>query len=566
MMMIYRARPELPVFERSFFKLPETLLLVFDANWALTLISDAWSNTLGYSKEALQAGSFIDLFHDDDQARCIEQVQQLQRETPTLRFAARCKRSDGSYLGIAWNVSFDADSGFYYASAHETALNLDGEGARLPDMFIDGLTGLPNRSLFLERLQHTQHRAQRRPDTQYAILYCGVDRFKVVNHSLGHRQGDLLLMAVANLFYSIIRPTDMAARMNGDEFALLLEDIRDISSTLQVVNRIQQKLVVPFTLDQHQVYCTVSFGIVAGDAGHKSPEEMLSEANLAMIDAKHQGGGSYVLFDKQMHDRAVRRLELEMDLRRALDNHEFEAYYQPIMALDSGRLTGFEALVRWNHPEKGLISPADFIPVAEETGMIVPIGRLMLQVACQQAQYWNSRLTPEAPISVSVNLAARQLSHPELLADVADALASSGLPAHWLKLEITESSMMADANNAISRLEQLKALGIRLMLDDFGTGYSSLSYLHRLPVNTVKIDRSFVHQIHENETDRHFVETIVDLAHKLGHDLVCEGVEKPEQATLLASMGVEYAQGYLYSRPVNANEATMLVLADRSAH
>lgn len=562
--MIYRTRPELPVFERSFFKLPDTLLLVFDPNWALTLISDAWSSTLGYPKEVLQSRSFIELFHDDDQARCIEQVQQLQREAPTLRFGARCKRCDGSYLGIAWNVSFDADSGFYYASAHETALNLDGEGARLPDMFLDGLTGLPNRSLFLERLQHTQHRAQRRPEMQYAILYCGIDRFKVVNHSLGHRQGDLLLMAVANLFYSIIRPTDMAARMTGDEFALLLEDIRDISSTLQVVNRIQQKLVVPFMLDKHEVYCTVSFGIVAGDHGVKHPEELLSDANLAMIDAKHQGGGSYVLFDKQMHDRAVHRLELEMDLRRALDNNEFEAYYQPIIALDTGRLTGFEALVRWNHPHKGLISPADFIPIAEETGMIIPIGRLMLQAACQQAQHWNTQLTPETPLSVSVNIAARQLSHPDLLHDVANALASSGLAAHMLKLEITESSMMADADNAIDRLKRLKALGTQLMLDDFGTGYSSLSYLHRLPIDTLKIDRSFVHQLHENKTDRHFVETIVDLAHKLGHDLVCEGVEQVNQAEMLLAMGVEFAQGYLYSRPVNANEATMLILNDRS--
>ncbi|MDD2884597.1 MAG: GGDEF domain-containing protein [Dechloromonas sp.] len=561
-MMMYRARPELPVFERSFFKLPDTLLLVFDQNWALTLISDAWANTLGYPTEILQSRSFIDLFHDDDRARCIEQVQRLQREAPTLRFASRCKRSDDSYLGIAWNISFDADSGFYYASAHETALNLNGEGARLPDMFLDGLTGLPNRSLFLERLQHTQHRVQRRPDMQYAVLYCGVDRFKVINHSLGHRQGDLLLMAVANLFYSIIRPTDMAARMNGDEFALLLEDIRDISSTLQVVNRIQQKLVVPFMLDKHEVYCTVSFGIVAGDHGKKPPEELLADANLAMIDAKNQGGGSYVLFDKQMHDRAVQRLELEMNLRRAIDNHEFEAYYQPIMALDNGRLTGFEALVRWNHPDKGLISPAEFIPVAEETGMIIPIGRLMLHAACQQAQQWNTHLQPAQPLSVSVNIAARQLSHPDLLNDVASALSGSGLPAHLLKLEITESGMMANADDAIELLGKLRALGIRLMLDDFGTGYSSLSYLHRLPVDTLKIDRSFVHRLHDHETDRHFVETIVDLAHKLGHSLVCEGVEQACQASILKAMGVEFAQGYLYSRPVTANEATMLILND----
>ncbi|WP_371324099.1 GGDEF domain-containing protein [Dechloromonas sp. ZY10] len=557
---MYRARTDLQSIESSFFKLPDTLLLVFDRDWSLSLVSDAWAGTLGRCRDEMLQGTFLDLLHDEDRADCAARLTAMDADSPTLRFASRCQRQDGSFLGVAWNIRYDSDDALYYASAHETAVNLQGNDARLPDMFVDSLTGLPNRSLFVERLEHTQHRARRR-SIRYAVLYCGIDRFKVVNQSLGHRQGDLLLMAVANLLYSTIRPTDMVARMAGDEFALLLEDIRDVSSTLHVVNRIQQKLVMPFMLDKHEVYCTVSFGIAAGN--DKGAEELLGDANIAMIGAKALGGGGYVVFDKQMHDQAVHRLELEMDLRRAVERDEFQAYFQPIIGLADRQLSGFEALVRWQHPEKGLISPADFIPVAEETGMIVPIGRRMLYAACRQAAQWNRNLAGKRPLSVSVNLAARQMQHPDLLADIASALNDSGLPPELLKLEITESSMMANPEQAIDLLRQLKAMGIRLMLDDFGTGYSSLSYLHRLPIDTLKIDRSFVRNVHQNDNDRHFIETIIGLAHKLGHDLVCEGIEQACQAEILAGLGVEYGQGFLYSRPVAAHEAEMFILTSR---
>ncbi len=557
---MYRTRTDVAPLESSFFKLPDTLLLVFAQDWSLRMISEAWSATLGYPHGELQQRSFLDLLHEDDQAAAIEKLATLSHDNPTLRFSTRCRRQDGGYLGVVWNVSYDAADGLNYASAHETAINLNGDDARLPDMFIDGLTGLPNRSLFLDRLEHTMRRSERRKDLQFAVLYCGIDRFKVVNHSLGHRMGDLLLMSVANVIRNIIRPTDMAARMAGDEFAMLLEDIRDVSATLLVLNRIQQKLVLPFSLEGNEVFATVSFGIVVRSPTHHTPDEMIRDANMSMVRAKAQGGGSYVVFNQEMHDRAVRRLELELDLRHALERGEFQAYYQPIVSLADRRLSGFEALVRWLHPAKGLISPVEFIPVAEEIGFIVPLGRWMLREACRQAREWQLRWPDATPLTVSVNLSARQLLHPDLLEDVAAALADTGLAPTLLKLEITESAMMEDAERAIAILHRLKDMQIKLLLDDFGTGYSSLSYLHRLPIDTLKVDRSFIMYLHEKENARHFVETIVHLAHKLGRDVICEGVELEEQAEILAAMGAEYSQGFLYSRPVAANEAEMLIL------
>ncbi len=557
---MYRARQETAPLESFFFKLPETFLLVFRDDLKLHLISDAWLATLGYDRQGALPENFLDLLHPDDRAATAERLAGLDADNPTLRFSARCCRADGSCLGIIWNVSFDAADRRYYASAHETAVNLHGSDAHLPDMFVDGLTGLPNRSLFLDRIEHTLRRRERRKDLLFAVLHCGVDRFKVVNHSLGHRMGDVLLMSVASVLRDAIRPTDMVARLAGDEFGILLEDIRDVSATLLVVNRIQQKLVMPFSLDGHEVFITVSFGIVVSGDAPLTPDGILRDANLSMVQAKAHGGGNYVLFDKQMHDRAVHRMELEMDLRHALERGQFEAYFQPIVGLADRRLTGFEALARWRHPSKGLISPVEFIPVAEETGLIVPLGRWMLREACRRARDWQQRFPDHPPLAVSVNLSARQLAHPALVDDVAACLAETGLPVSLLKLEITESAMMESEGAAVAVLERLRAMGIRLLLDDFGTGYSSLSYLHRLPIDTLKVDRSFVTDLHQNPTDRHFVETIVHLAHKLGRDVVCEGVELAVQADILAAMGVEYSQGFLYSRPVAAHEAEMLII------
>ncbi len=356
----------------------------------------------------------------------------------------------------------------------------------------------------------------------------------------------------------------MVARLGGDEFGILLEDVRDAASPIRVIKRVHEKFVLPFQLHEHEVFASMSAGVTMSGEQYEQADPMLRDAYMAMGRAKGQGGGGYVLFDRGMHEEALRRLDIELDLRRALEKGQFEPYYQPIVRAADGRLVGFEALVRWNHPQRGLISPADFIPLAEENGLIVPMGRWVLQAACEQMRRWQEDFPRRPALTVSVNLSARQLLHPDLLAEIRRALRSSGLSPRHLKLEITESAMMEDAPRAIELLETLQRARIKLMLDDFGTGFSSLSYLHRLPIDAIKVDRSFVMHMHERPEDRSFVETIVNLAHTLGREVVCEGVELPEQAEILRQLGVEYGQGYLYSRPVTAAQAEMLIIADNA--
>lgn len=562
MMQIYRKPPQILPSESAFFRLPGALLMILDEDWIIQMMSESWHEVLGMGQEELRWRRFTEVLHELDRTEVIERLGRIGDELSTVRFSCRCRKADGRYVGLAWSVSYDPDQGLFYASAHETGVNLSDHEARLPEVFLDGLTGLPNRGLFLDRVGHAMQRAARRKDLRFAVIHCGVDRFSVINHSLGNRIGDLLLIEVANLLRRATRPTDMVARLGGDEFGILLEDIRDATSPVRVIQRLQEKLVLPFQLHEHEVFSSLSSGVTLSGEQYEEADVMLRDANMAMRRAKAQGGGGYVLFDRGMHEEALRRLDLELDLRRALEKHQFEAYYQPIVRVADGRLMGFEALVRWNHPEQGLISPAEFIPLAEENGLIVHIGRWMLREACTQMRAWQRAFPRRPALTVSVNLSARQLLHPDILPEIRRTLRETGLSARHLKLEITESAMMEDAERAIELLEVLKRTRLQLMLDDFGTGYSSLSYLHRLPIDALKVDRSFVMHMHERIEDRSFVETIVNLAQKLGRSVVCEGVELPEQEALLRELGVEFAQGYLYSRPVTAAQAEMLIIED----
>jgi diguanylate cyclase (GGDEF)-like protein len=425
--------------------------------------------------------------------------------------------------------------------------------------FHDSLTGLPNRAMFTELLKAEIESSKRKNEHMFAVLFLDLDRFKNINDSLGHTHGDLLLVAFAERLERTLRPIDTLARFGGDEFAILLSGMSDATDAVRVAQRIQDELSQPFVLDKNSAFATASIGIALSASGYDRADDILRDADIAMYRAKENGKARYELFDHGMHARAVSRLQLESDLRQAIEQKEFCVYYQPIVSLQTGRLAGFEALVRWNHPRRGLVSPADFIPVAEETGLIVPIGEWVLNEACAQVRQWQIDSPSHRSLSLSVNLSARQVAQPDLLNRIKEALETSKLNPHCLKLEITESVVMENAEAAALMFKQLRALGVQLSIDDFGTGYSSLSYLHRFPLNYLKIDRSFVMRL-TTDNDNAIVRTISTLARNLGMEVIAEGIETEEQYQQLKMLGCEYGQGYLFSRPVG-NDAVEHLLA-----
>lgn len=423
--------------------------------------------------------------------------------------------------------------------------------------FYDSLTGLPNRALFMDRLTSCIRRSQQRRNYLFAVLCCDIDRFKVINESLGHSVGDRLLIAVASRLSICLRPSDTLARLGGDEFTILLDEIQDIGDATQVAEQVRSELMLPFTVGGHRVVASASIGI-ALSSGYDRPEHLLRDADIAMYRAKESGKARYEIFDQAMHIHALERLHLETDLRRAIEQQEFLVYYQPIVSLKTGKITGFEALIRWQHPEKGLVSPIHFIPIAEETGLIIPIGEWVLRQACDQLRSWHSEFPTDFRWQMSVNLSGRQLSEPELLQHIDQILADSQVDGSFIKLEITESVLMDNYEIAKKILLEIRARDMQLSLDDFGTGYSSLNYLHHFPVNTIKIDRSFVNLI-ETEEQSQIVHAIVMIAHTLQMDVIAEGIETENQITALQLLGCEYGQGYFFSPPLDAASIEALI-------
>ena len=426
----------------------------------------------------------------------------------------------------------------------------------------DSLTGLPNRSLFTERLRHAMRRAARHPDNLFAVLFLDLDRFKEVNDNLGHFAGDELLRAVARRLEACIRPEDTVARLSGDEFAILLESITEISDAGRVAERIEEALSFPINLGGAEVTTSASIGIVTSSMAHDQPEQILRSADMAMYRAKAAGRARYELFDRAMHTDALARLQLETDLRRAIENAEFRLMYQPVVSLKTGRITGFEALVRWDHPHQGLIQPADFIPVAEETGLIIQIGRWVLFEACRQLKEWHSSHRRSEPLTMGVNLSARQFSHPGVVDQIREALGVSGTSASSLRLEITELAIIDRGRYALSILTQLRELGVQVYLDDFGTGYSSLSYLHGVPVDGIKIDRAFVSDMDTNDANLRLVRTLLTLAEIVGIHAEAEGITSSDQLRELRTLNCEQGQGYLFSAPIPADAVEQLLDAD----
>lgn len=423
----------------------------------------------------------------------------------------------------------------------------------------DGLTGLPNQALFMDRLHLALERAKRSEDYLYAVLFLDLDRFKVVNDSLGHIVGNELLIAISRRLETVLRSVDTVARFGGDEFTILLEDIEDIRTAIQVAERIQKELALPFNLDGHEVSTSASIGIVLSARGYDQPEQLLRDADIAMYRAKTLGKARYELFDITMHNRAVVLLQLEIDLRRAIKGKELRLYYQPIVSLETGRIIGFEALVRWEHPLRGLIYPTEFIPVAEETGMIIGIGQWVLHEACRQMHTWHSQFPTTPPLTISVNLSGKQVTQPDLIKEINQVLQNTRLDARSLKLEITESVVIDNTESATAMLLQLRALDIDLQMDDFGTGYSSLSYLHRLPINTLKIDRSFISNIGIRGENLQIIRAIVTLAHSLKMNVTAEGIETVERLAQLKALQCDYGQGYYFSQPLDSEAITVLL-------
>jgi len=426
--------------------------------------------------------------------------------------------------------------------------------------FHDTLTDLPNRALFMEILNMAIKRSKRRADYHYAVLYLDIDRFKLVNDSLGHNVGDKLLIAFANRLKDSIRDIDTLARLGGDEFVVLLEDIESDDYASNVAERLQKELKRPFTVVGKEVFAPASFGVVSNTKDYSQAENIIRDADAAMYHAKENGKAQYKVFDKKLHQKAMHLLQRETDLRKAIHINQFENYYQPIVELNTASVVGFEALIRWNHPQLGLIYPGSFISIAEETGLIIPITRLVAEAACNDLQIWQEQLGDQMNLSMNVNISIKHFLLPSFLDDIQAILDKTGLDPERLKLEITETALMEDADDTIRLVNRLKEYGLQLVIDDFGTGYSSLSYLQRLPIDTLKVDRSFVSRIHnEPDGNRNIVEAIISLAHRLDMIVVAEGVESQEQYAILLEMNCQLGQGNLFSKPMNKNAVDELI-------
>ncbi|SNR79017.1 PAS domain S-box-containing protein/diguanylate cyclase (GGDEF) domain-containing protein [Humidesulfovibrio mexicanus] len=420
----------------------------------------------------------------------------------------------------------------------------------------DPLTGLANRTLCLDRIRQAMERSRRRTAHSFSLIFLDLDRFKILNDSLGHTFGDQVLVTVADMLRKSIRSFDTVSRFGGDEFVILLEELASPREAIQAVQRIRNALRQPFSLGGHEIQLTASLGITLGGQGAETPEDLLRNANVAMHQAKKAGRNRFKAFTQAMLERASRLLVLETDLRGAISRGEFFLVYQPIVRLDNAAaLHGFEALIRWRHPQNGLISPGEFIPVAEESGLIVDIGLMVLREACQTLMSWRADSPYARELVMSVNLSPRQFSDPTLVEDVKTVLAETGLPPQALKLEITETAIMDNATSAVDKLRRLKSLGMALSIDDFGTGYSSMSSLQQFPLDTLKIDLSFVQRMETGPEGLEIVKAIISLAHSLQLQVIAEGVEREVQRDLLRGLACEYAQGYLYARPLPTQEA-----------
>lgn len=498
-----------------------------------------------------------------DPGRRREFLRILEERGRVTDFDSQARRKDGTIIWISENARAVRKPDGRLDWCEGTVVDIT-ERKRMEERLVrgalyDALTGLPNRSLLTELMGRALERVRRKPGTLFAALVIDLDRFKMVNDSMGHAQGDRLLLAFARRLLAFLPPDTTLGRMGADEFCLLVDDLKDDAPAMALADRIQEALSLPFELEGREVYAAASIGIVVGTGSYAGPEEILRDADTAMHRAKMAGKGRYEIFDSSMHAKAVKLLTLETDLRRAVERDEFLLHYQPIVSLEDGSLTGFEALIRWRHPRMGLVPPLDFIPLAEDTGLIVPIGKWVLRKACLQLAEWRGLLEGGRKLTMSVNISGKQLDGMDFAEMIQGILLEARLEPSCLKLEVTESAIMEHPEAAAAILERLKEMGVRLSLDDFGTGYSSLSYLHRFPFHNLKIDRSFISKLEGGEKDEEIVRVINSLARNLGMDVVAEGIETKSQWDLLHKLDCGFGQGYYFSRPLEDEAARRLI-------
>ncbi len=547
----------------------EQHIAVLDSEGVVQYVNHAWLEFLSHEEEGpflrtelLAKCQGVSLPGPDGRVwtggREIAEVVEGLRENWGVHYPAATNK------GMRWFAMrvtrFPLKDGFGALVVHEDiSARMELEEQLSHHAFHDRLTALPNRALLLDRLNMAVKRAKRQQHSGYALLYLDIDRFNLINETLGHVAGDRLLMAISHRLLRATRDVDTLSRFGGDEFVFLLDDVNSEEQARIVAERILEEMREPFRLRRQEVVISLSIGIVCGSDIFENAGQVLRDAETVMQRAKEQGGGRAEMFSEAMRNMARKRLQMEMDLRRAIESDQLELYYQPIVSLRNGQIKGLEALARWNHPELGQISPLEFIPVAEETGLIVPLGSWVLKEACAKLSELQRMYPTTAGLTMNVNISGTQFSRPGFVEEVEDILATTGVRPGTVKLELTESVIMADAEKAVKVINDLKERGVSVVIDDFGTGYSSLAYLQRFPVHCLKVDRSFVLKMDDTRENREIVKTIIKMAHSLGLEVVAEGVEQQSQLAILAGLNCENGQGFLFSKPLDAAEIDELL-------
>ena len=543
----------------------DTITLI-DAAGTIKYESPSVERVLGWKAEDLLGTNVFEYVHPADRGIVLAEFDRLLTEPGRVQsIELKFRHKDGSWRDmevIGRNLLHDDRIDGVVVNARDITARKEVESQLLFDAFHDKLTGLPNRALFMDRMTQAIKR-QNRPHPHFIVLFLDVDRFKLVNDSLGHTVGDALLVQLADRLEAAVQPGDTVARLGGDEFTILLDGVRSIRAAERVAERIHADLTRPFRIGDHELFATASIGMAASASHYARPEELLRDADLAMYRAKALGRARHEIFDQAMHETAVAALETENELRRALERELLHVAYQPIVDLSTGALRGFEALVRWDHPRRGLLAPVEFLPIAEDSGLIIPLGLWVLEQAAREVGRWQRELGADG-LFVTVNLSAKQFAQPDLVQRIGEIMRRTETPGRLIKLELTESTVMERPEDGALTLDRLKQLGVGLCIDDFGTGYSSLGYLHQFPMDTLKIDRTFTSRLGPERQEAGIVRSVIRLGQDLDLDVVAEGIETPEQREVLMRLGCGLGQGHLFSRALEPAGVVELVRSGRS--